>query len=467
MSFLGSISEGAPLPELDMSVQTSECDLSSLCSPTSLQTKKRQRRLTLTAMTGALGDIRQDALSNGAPPVDDATWGCAQRPARGFSEGGVVFVTPRMRTRSDASSGGASTVPPPTPEGSGAASGFRGSMPSPAGGDASGLQSPAGGNFKHLLSPDGLGAASGFLGSMPSPARGNFSAMLSPKNDIFMHHPHGALGHADADGGAGACAHSGEGAGGYGPSRGLAARGWKPPRRGEADADLFGSPVSSVLQEGPLSAFQSPSRSVAFMETPRGSAGGICGVSAPSPARAPVGTPQLSRRSPTKQRGDARDNSPNTGPRLLPGFKRTRDSIGPDLSPEVMMQRAAQKFAKPTLKRSASDSSNSDEDEMAFKSQRRQKAFEYGLKAAEGPGESDNWATNVGVGVSLSPRSFARGCKAAEVAARVEGQMRKTAPPEAERMAEETRLAQSKPVPESPSPRRKRPNPLLRKAVGS
>jgi len=160
-----------------------------------------------------------------------------------------------------------------------------------------------------------------------------------------------------------------------------------------------------------------------------------------------------------------RDSSPSRGPLLLPGFKRTRDSIGPDLSPEVMMRRAAQKFSKPPpQKLSASSSSNSDEDgDDDTMARRRQQAFELGLKAAEGPGAGESWATTVGVGVSLSPRSFARGCKAAEIAAKVEEEMKMTRSFEVD-PAEDPKSFKNKPVPDSPvvSPA-KRPNPLLRK----
>jgi len=123
-----------------------------------------------------------------------------------------------------------------------------------------------------------------------------------------------------------------------------------------------------------------------------------------------------------------RDSSPTGGlagqPRRLSGFKRSaRDSLGPDLSPEVMAARAARKLAKASARKlparrdaspAFSASSNSDDEEGPG---RKQRAFEFGVKAAGGPG-AEGLAATIAAGVSMDPQAFARGCKAAEVAAK-------------------------------------------------
>lgn len=144
-------------------------------------------------------------------------------------------------------------------------------------------------------------------------------------------------------------------------------------------------------------------------------------------ATIPAGRFRL-RRSPPGGRRRSNVNvkaklSVGTEPRRLSGIKRRAcgDSIGPDLSPEVMAARAAAKFTRPSQlpKDLLSNSSEDDEDKNA--NLRRKHAFEFGVKAAE---KKDGWAETVGAGVALSPRSFARGCKAAEVAARAAAQCR-------------------------------------------
>lgn len=100
-----------------------------------------------------------------------------------------------------------------------------------------------------------------------------------------------------------------------------------------------------------------------------------------------------------------------------------RDSIGSDAGPEVMAIRAARRFFKAGRKSKApvdmqSVSSDTDEEGAAVR-QRRQRAFECGVQTAEGrAGISEGWAATVNAGIALSPRSFARGAKAAEVAAK-------------------------------------------------
>merc|ERR1740123_2064033 len=70
-----------------------------------------------------------------------------------------------------------------------------------------------------------------------------------------------------------------------------------------------------------------------------------------------------------------------------------------------------------------SASSESEED-AGSATGRRQRAFECGVRTAEGQaGTSVGWAETVRDGVALSPRSFARGAKAAEVAAKAAAEL--------------------------------------------
>jgi len=123
-----------------------------------------------------------------------------------------------------------------------------------------------------------------------------------------------------------------------------------------------------------------------------------------------------------------RDSSPGNASVVTfrcSSIKRTRDSLGPDIGAQRMMQRAAERVAATQLP-DDSDSSDSsgrdDEDSSLGMRLRRQKAFECGVKAAEGVGDG-GWADKVGEGVTLSPRAFARGARAAEVAAKMAQKM--------------------------------------------
>jgi len=120
-----------------------------------------------------------------------------------------------------------------------------------------------------------------------------------------------------------------------------------------------------------------------------------------------------------------RDSSPTSGVVTfrgpVVGAKRTRDSLGPDIGAQRMMQRAQERVAACQAKDN-SDSSDSEPSEDEEARQRRQKAFECGVKAADGMGQG-NWAETVGQGTTLSPRSFARGARAAEVAAKMAKKM--------------------------------------------
>eukprot|EP00932_Pfiesteria_piscicida_P000078 SRR837773.10070.p2 GENE.SRR837773.10070~~SRR837773.10070.p2 ORF type:complete len:395 (+),score=93.63 SRR837773.10070:80-1186(+) len=143
-------------------------------------------------------------------------------------------------------------------------------------------------------------------------------------------------------------------------------------------------------------------------------------------------------------------SSPSKQPRRLSGIKRRAcgDSIGPDLSPEAMAMRAAEKFgeAAPVAK-DLIDANSDDEDDIPLLNlsalstasglrtpgsckemsspqtpqSKQQQAFECGLRAAQ---KSEGWADTVRIGVSLNPDSFARGCKASEAAEKAAAELR-------------------------------------------
>lgn len=367
------------IPKLLRPVIPDDDELSAAQSPMQDQHRKK-KRITLSAMTGALGEIAQDAFSAGRPSGTPLT----NRSVEGSGFGFGLFQDPNTSM--------ASSLP--------------GGITPQAGRCGFGIEKQLGPTFGKRQEPSSVSMASGWFGQQQSPPPPPVGASSSGKQLGFgfgtpqeKSSPSMVSGSPQVD--RFGVSSTGKQLGiGFGMPQDsliarMASRSTVPQHVGGAGLSAFGG--MAATPKTPKSEMVATPKSVPEQSEMDW-----------EPVQLGIAQCFLRRDS-----GQAKRNS-------LGQVKCRRDSIGPDAGPEVMAVRAARKFFKATLRKKSncnSDSSSTDEDKPDR--HRQQRAFECGVRTAEGQaGVSSGWAANVQDGIALSPRSFARGAKAAECAAK-------------------------------------------------